>query len=110
MPAITLVGAVSIPDMLDNAVDALAAAVDGPGDGGRAADLRPAEGARGGQPGRPGGDVEDLRLPRKDLLREHAVYLVVGVGARVAQDGEAEVEVGRLAEGRQDDATRGDPA
>src|SRR4051812_36699884 len=58
----------------------------------------------------PRGDVDHLGLAREDLLEQDAVDLVVGVGARVAQDGEAEVEVGGLAQRRQDDAAGRDAA
>jgi len=40
----------------------------------------------------------------EDLLRQHAVDLVVGVGTAVVQDGDLEVEVGRLAQGGKDDS------
>src|ERR687886_1321386 len=44
---------------------------------------------------RPRRHVDDLGLAREHLVEQHAVDLVVGVGAGVAQHGEAVVEVGR---------------
>lgn len=52
--------------------------------------------------------VVTVSLAGEDLLGQHPVDLGVGVAAAVGQDGEAVVEVGRLAEGGQDDAAGGE--
>ena len=56
----------------------------------------------------------DAKFPeeaRRDQIDEArvSVDLVVGVGARVREDGELVVAVGCLTQGRQHNATRGDP-
>ena len=48
---------------------------------------------------------DHVGLSDEDLVEQHVVDLGVGVGTAVAQHGEAVVEVGRLAERRQDDPT-----
>src|SRR6185312_7473205 len=52
---------------------------------------------------------QHVRLTRKDLTQQHAVYLGVPVGTGVGNDGKPVVPVGRLSQGGQYNPARGDP-
>jgi hypothetical protein len=54
-------------------------------------------------------DSKYFRLAREDLVEQHAVDLLVGIGTAVAQHDEPIVQVGGLAQCRENDATRRDP-